>query len=93
MSDRTMLAVGQNKLSVPKFAKRAVEASVVIALTIAVALAIIVSNSVLMPRGSASQGFNIWLSFVKRTDVVGTIALTALVAAIYLSWVRSRERR
>ncbi|HWB44552.1 MAG TPA: hypothetical protein VG900_03860 [Hyphomicrobiaceae bacterium] len=88
-----MLAVGQNKLSVPKFAKRAVEVSVVIALTAAVALAIIVSNNVLMPRGSASQGFNLWLAFVKRSDVFGTIALTALVAAIYLSWARSRERR
>jgi hypothetical protein len=88
-----MLAVGQNKLSVPKFAKRAVEVSVVIALTAAVALAIIVSNNVLMPRGSASQGFNLWLAFVKRSDVFGTIALTALVAAFYLSWARSRERR
>jgi hypothetical protein len=93
MSDRTMMVIGKNNLSVPKIVKRSVQIAVSMAITAGVVLALIMGNSILMPRGGWLQGLNIWLVFIKRSDILGTMALTALVTMMYLSWERSREKR
>jgi hypothetical protein len=63
------------------------------ALTAAVALIIIVSNSFLLAKGNAWQGFEAWLGYIKRLDTLATITLTALVTATYLLLRQGRERR
>jgi len=93
MSDRTMLLIGKNNLSVPKVVKRSVQIAVAMAMTAAAVLALVMVNSLLMPRGGWMQGLNAWFAFIRRSDILGTMALTALVTRMYLSWERSREKR
>jgi hypothetical protein len=93
MSDRTLLAIGKNNLSVPRVVKRCVQVILAMAITALVVLALVMVNSILMPRGGWLQGLNTWLAFIKRSDILGTMALTALVTLMYLSWERSREKR
>ena len=93
MTDRTMMLIGKNNLSVPRYVKRTVQTFVAMAITASVVLALIMGNSILMPRGGWLQGLNTWLSFIKRSDILGTMALTAFVTMMYLSWERTRERR
>ena len=93
MSDRTMLAVGINKLSVPRAVKRLLQAATATALTVAVVCVIVVVNGLLLGRGSSMQGFNTWLAFIGRGDVLGMTMLTAIVTTLYLAWERSREKR
>jgi hypothetical protein len=92
MSDRTMLAVGVNKLLVPRMVKRALQAAVGAALTAGVVLVIVVGNGMLLGRGGSVQGFNAWLRFILRSDVLGMMLLTALVTTLYLAWERGREK-
>jgi hypothetical protein len=93
MSDRTLLAIGKNTLSVPRVLKRCVQVICAMAITAVVVLALVMVNSILMPRGGWLQGLNTWLAFIKRSDILGTMALTALVTMMYLSWDRAREKR
>ena len=93
MSDRTMLAVGSNRLSVPRALKRVVQAATATALTAAVVFVVIVVNGLLLGRGSSVQGFYTWLAFIGRGDVLGITMLTAIVTTLYLAWERSREKR
>ena len=39
------------------------------------------------------QGFNTWLAFIGRGDVLGMTMLTAIVTTLYLAWERGREKR
>lgn len=93
MSDRTMLAVGANTLSVPRIVKRALQVAIATALTVAVLFLIVVANGLLLGRGGAMQGFGLWLTLVGRGDVLPMIVLTAIVSTGYLAWERSREKR
>ncbi|MFM9850463.1 MAG: hypothetical protein ACKVP3_25330 [Hyphomicrobiaceae bacterium] len=93
MSDRTMLAVGTNKLSVPRAVKRLAQVGAATALTAAVLLVIVASNGLLLGRGGLMQGFNAWLAFIARGDVLPMIILTAVVTTVYLAWERGREKR
>lgn len=88
MSDRTQLAIGRNMLSVPRFTKRALEVALATALTSAVALVILLLNTVLTARGGWISGVNIWLDFMRRPDILGTIILTAVCTVLFMNWQR-----
>jgi len=93
MSDRTQLAIGRNSISVPRLTKRAVEAGAATALTSCVALIILVLNNVLTGRGGWTNGFDVWLSYMRQPAVLGTMILTALVSSLFLAWQRDRGAR
>ena len=88
MSDRTQFAIGRNTLSVPRFTKRALEVALASGLTALVAFVILLLNTVLTARGGWGFGFDVWLSFIRRPDILGTIILTALVTVLFLQWQR-----
>jgi hypothetical protein len=93
MSDRTMLAVGANKLSVPRLVKRTLQVAIATGLTAAVLFVIVVTNGMLLGRGGATQGFGLWLTLIGRSDVLPMIALTSIVTTAYLAWERNRDKR
>ncbi len=88
MTDRTQLAIGRTMFSVPRLTKRAVEVAVVTGLTGLAALVILGLNNVLTARSGFTAGLDLWLQFIRRSDILGTIILTAIVAVAYLKWSR-----
>jgi len=86
MSDRTQLAIGRNTLNVPRFTKRALEVALATAVTGLVSFAILLLNTVLTGRGGWSYGFEVWMAFIRRPDILGTIVLTAICTVAYLHW-------
>lgn len=92
MSDRTMLAVGANRFSVPRLVKLAVQVAIATALTAAVLFVIVVANGLLLGRAGAMQGLGLWLTVIGRSDVLPMIILTAIVTTVYLAWERSPGR-
>ena len=86
MSDRTQLAFGRNSISVPRITKRIVEVGVVTGLSALAALLILGLNNVLTARSGFMLGFDMWLAFIRRSDILGTMILTAIVAVAYVSW-------
>lgn len=90
MSDRTQFAIGRNAISMPRMTKRAIEAVIATAVTAFIALAILVLNNVLTGRGGWLNGFDIWLDFISRPSILGTMLLTSFVTATFLSWQRDR---
>jgi hypothetical protein len=91
MSDRTQLAIGRTILSVPRLTKRAVEVAVVTGLTGLAALLVLGLNNVLTARSGFTGGLDLWLQFIRRSDILGTMILTAIVAVAYLSWSRQNS--
>lgn len=95
MNDKTTLVMpghGQ-KLSVPRFVKRVVQVLAACAITAGVALIIVVGSGMLLARGSSSRGLDVWLTFIKRPDIQGTMLLTAIVTVLFVYWQRDHERR
>ena len=90
MSDRTQLAIGRNTLSVPRVTKRILEVAVATGLTGLASFLILTLNNVLTARAGLMLGFDIWLAFIRRSDILGTIILTALVTVAYLHWQRDQ---
>ena len=88
MSDRTQLAIGRNMLSVPRITKRILEVAIATGLTGLASFLILTLNNVLTARAGLSLGLEIWLSFIRRSDILGTIILTAMVTVGYLHWQR-----
>ncbi|MEQ1670455.1 MAG: hypothetical protein ABL893_06325 [Hyphomicrobium sp.] len=88
MSDRTQLAIGRNMISVPRIAKRSVEVAVITGLSALAALLILGLNNVLTARSGFTAGFELWLQFIRRSDILGTMILTAIVAVGYITWQR-----
>jgi hypothetical protein len=93
MTDKTTLVVPGQKLSVPRFVKRVVQICASCALTAAVALVLVVGSGMLLARGSSARGLDMWLSFIKRPDIQGTMLLTAIVSVLFVYWQRDKERR
>jgi hypothetical protein len=94
MADKTILVVpGAKKLSVPRVLKRSIQVAAAVALTAFVALAIVVGNGFLMPRGNPMQGWQVWLGFINRTDILATMVLTAIVTVLFVYWQRDQERK
>ena len=88
MSDRTQFAIGRNTLTMPRFTKRAIEVAMATGMTALVAFIILLLNNVLTARGGWLNGFDVWLSFIRRPDILGTMVLTALVTVLFLQWYR-----
>jgi ABC-type sulfate transport system permease subunit len=93
MSDRTQLAIGNSTFSVTRLTKRAMQVVISSALTAFAAFVILLLNNVLTARSGFSQGFDAWYAFIRRSDILGTIALTAMVTVLFIYWQRDRERR
>ncbi|PPC83811.1 MAG: hypothetical protein CTY31_03485 [Hyphomicrobium sp.] len=91
MSDRTQLAIGRNTISVPRMTKRIIEMAIATGLTGLVALVILVLNNVLTGRGGWLNGFDVWLVYIRRPDILGTMLLTALVTVLFLTWQRDNN--
>jgi hypothetical protein len=92
MADKTTLVVPGRKLTVPRLFKRTLQVTVAVGLTALVVLGILVSNGFLQPRGRALQGWDIWLAFINRSDILATMVLTAVVTVLFVYWQRDRER-
>jgi hypothetical protein len=92
MSEKTILVVPGKKLSVPRPLKRSLQILAAVALTAGVALAILIGNGLLVPRGRLLQGWDTWLTFINRTDILATMVLTALVTVLFVYWQRDQER-
>lgn len=88
MSDRTQIAIGRNTLTVPRITKRLVEVGVAVGLTALAALLVLGLNTVLTGRSGFSQGLDLWLAFIQRSDILGTVILTAIVTVAYINWQR-----
>jgi len=94
MTEKTVLVVPGKKLSVPRIFKRVLQIAIAVALTAGVALAILVGNALLVPGKSKSpQGWDLWLTFINRTDILATMVLTALVTVAFVYWQRGHERK
>ena len=92
MSEKTILVVPGKKMSVPRPLKRSLQIAAAVALTAGVALAILVGNGLLVPRGHLLQGWDVWVTFINRTDILATMVLTALVTVLFVYWQRDHER-
>lgn len=66
---------------------------IAVALTAAVVFVIVVANHFLMARGSSLAGIKMWLGFIGRPDILGTMILTALVCAVYSMWQQGGRPR
>ena len=93
MSDRTMLAIGRTNVSVPKIAKRTVQALAVTGIAALVSLAIIAANALLMGKASPLVAFYAWHGFITRPEIISTSLLTAIVGVAYFAWQRSDNKR
>ncbi len=94
MVETTMLVVAGKGLSVPRVLKRLLQIAIAVGLTAAVFLVVIVGNGLLVGRQTSLQaGFNTWLAFVKRPEILATMILTALVTVVFVYWQRNQERR
>ncbi len=86
MSDRTMLAFGRSTYSVPRATKRAFQVVLAVAITAAAILVVLSLNNVLTTQTGWRQGFNTWLNFIRRSDILGTMVLTSIVTVISIYW-------
>lgn len=93
MSDRTMLAIGRSSFSVTRLTKRAVQSVVATGLAALASFLILMLNNVLTARSGWQQGLEVWLAFIRRSDILGTMILTAIVTVAFIYWQRDNERR
>jgi hypothetical protein len=82
----------QLEMPMTPLTKKLTDVAIAIALTFAVVLVIVVSNGLLTSRTGYWQGFYVWLAFVQRPDILGTVALTALVTTAYFVWNQGSKR-
>ncbi len=92
MSEKTILAVRGKRMSVPRAFKRTLQVAIAVGLTAVVALAIVVGNGFLLAKGKPLQGWDVWLAFINRTDILATMVLTAVVTVLFVYWQRDQER-
>ena len=93
MSDRTQFAVGTNRFTMPRLTKRALQVAIAIATTAALSFLIVLVNNALTSRGGVTQGFDTWLGFIRRSDIIGTMVLTSIVTVMSVYWQRGNEKR
>jgi ABC-type sulfate transport system permease subunit len=86
MSDRTMLLFGRSTYSVPKATKRAFQVLVAVGVTALTILIVLSLNNVLTAHSGWRAGFDAWLAFIRRSDILGTMILTAAVTVISVYW-------
>lgn len=93
MSDRTSLAIGRNTITVPKVTKRVLQATAAVVVTAAISLLIVVLNNVLTAKGGWVQGLEAWTAFIRRSDILGTMVITAVVTVATVHWQRGGDRK
>ncbi len=94
MADTTQLVMGGRKAIVPRVFKRLVQILMAVTLTASVLLAVFVGNGFLVGKSpSFRSGWNVWLSFIQRSDILATMILTAAVAVLFVYWQRNQERK
>jgi hypothetical protein len=94
MVERTTLVVAGKRLPVPRLIKRLLQVAIAVALTAGVFFVVIVGNGFLVGRGTTLQaGYNAWLAFVRRPDILTTMVLTAFVTVLFVYWQRNQEQR
>src|SRR5262245_50290816 len=94
MAETTMLVVAGRKLKIRRTLKRTLQVGMAVALTVGVLFVVIVGNGFLAGKAGPLQGgFAVWLAFIKRTDILSTIVLTALVSVLFVYWQRDHEQR
>jgi hypothetical protein len=54
---------------------------------------VIAGNGYLQGRTTFQAGFNAWLAFIQRTDILTTMVLTAAVTVLLVYWHRDQERK
>jgi hypothetical protein len=91
---QTMLALpAGKKISVPRLLKRALQITLAVALSSTVCLVMIAGNGLLIGRGASVQaGVSTWLAFIRRSDILGTMIVTAIATVFVVYWLRERER-
>lgn len=77
----------------PPVMRKLVDVATAIGLTAAVVFVIIFANSFLTARGGSVHGFNTWYAFIMRSDIMGTMVLTALVTIGYVMWQQGHRPR
>lgn len=92
MSDKTMLVLPGRKMSVPRVAKRSVQIALGVGLTAALVLVLMMGNGFLVGKASWAGILNMWLAFIKRSDILMTMILTASVTVLLVYWQRDKER-
>lgn len=94
MADKTTLVLPHRRMTVSTALKRTLQVAAAVALTAALALLVVVVNTMMVSRtGSAEQGFATWLAFIRRGDIQATMLLTALVTVLFVYWQRDQEKR
>jgi hypothetical protein len=94
MVETTILVVAGKRLPMPRFFKRVLQVAIAVALTAGVFFVMIVGNGFLLGRGASFQaGLNLWLTFIKRPEILTTMVLTAFVTVLFVYWQRNQERR
>jgi len=94
MVDRTILVVAGKRMPVPRLFKRLLQVAIAVALTAAVFFIMIVGNGFLVGRATTLQaGYNVWLAFIRRPDILTTMVLTAFVSVLFVYWQRNQEQR
>jgi hypothetical protein len=93
MVETTQLVVGGRRMAVPRLLKRLLQIALAVALTAGVLFVVIAGNGFLVGRATSFQaGFNTWLAFVSRPDILTTMVLTAFVTVLLVYWQRDQER-
>ena len=93
MADKTILVMPGKKLQVPRLLKRALLVAGSVALTAALVLAIVMGNGFHTARGRFLQGWDAWLGFINRPDILATMILTSIVTVLFVYWHRDQERK
>ncbi len=93
MSETTQLVMAGRKMSVPRLLKRLVQVALAVALTASLFFLVIAGNGFLTGRTTFQAGYQAWLAFVRRPDILTTMVLTAVVTVLLVYWQRDRERK
>lgn len=94
MIERTGLVMAGRKAMVPRVLKRLLQIGATVTLTASVLLVVIVGNGFLVGKApSFRTGWNLWLTFIQRPDILSTMILTAIVGVLFVYWQRNQERK
>jgi type IV secretory pathway VirB2 component (pilin) len=94
MAETTMLIAAGKKMSVPRILKRLLQMALGVALSAAVIFVMIVGGGFLNgQRITLRAGYNQWLTFMLRPDILTVMVLTAAVTVLLVYWQRDKERK
>ena len=92
--ETTILVLAGKRWKVPRVLKRAFQVATSVGLTLVVVLFVQMGGSLLAGRASSLQtAITDWLAFIKRSDILTIMSLTALVTVLFVYWQRDQERK